>query len=366
MTHYLMNTWYVAAWSSEVVEGEVLSRTLLDEPVALFRRADGAAAAVLDRCPHRFAPLSDGWLDDGRLVCRYHGLGFDGAGACVLNPHGPLLRGLSVTAWPVEEAHHAIWVWFGDPAKADPGLIPDLSYLTAVPATAFSAGMLTGKGNYQLFVDNLMDLSHTDYLHPNTLGGGAVTKTKPAVVDAGDHIEVTWRAENTPPSPLLRKLFPDLPTDTDFVQRVRWYAPGIMKLTAATGAAGGVERDAYVSTNAHITTPETATSSHYFYAATRNFAQEDGELNAIIAKAREEIFVTEDKPMLARVQERMGTAEFWSLHPRMLGIDAAPVAVRRRMDALIRDEAVRGTAAGDVAGREIDGVGANGNMVGAR
>ena len=338
MSAYLMNTWYVAAWSREVSVNEILGRILLDTPVALFRRADGSAAAVLDRCPHRFAPLSRGKLEEGRLICGYHGLGFDGAGACVLNPHGPPLRGLSIPAWPTHEAHHAIWIWFGDPEKADPHLIPDLSYLTNAPATSFSAGMLTGAGHYELFVDNLMDLSHTDYLHPTTLGGGAVTKVKPRVVEADDHIEVTWRADNTPPSPLLRMLFPDLPADTDFWQTVRWFAPGIMKLIAATGAAGGAEVDALMNSNAHIVTPETATSSHYFFAATRNFKVDDGELNALIAAKREEIFVTEDKPMLARVQERMGDEEFWSLNPRMLPIDAAPVAVRRRLKKMIDAE----------------------------
>lgn len=338
MTPYLLNTWYVAAWSSELTDRDILGRTLVGTPVVMFRRADGSAAAILDRCPHRFAPLSDGRLEKGQLICGYHGLGFDGAGVCVSNPHGPPLRSLAIPAWPTHEIHKAIWIWFGDPEKADEKLIPDLSYLTAAPATAFSAGMLTGKGHYELFVDNLMDLSHTDYLHPTTLGGGAVTKVKPDVVEAKDHIEVTWRANGTPPSPLLRKLFPDLPDETDFWQSVRWFAPGVMKLIAATGAAGGADEDALVNVNAHITTPETATSSHYFFAATRNFSVDDGALNDLIAKKREEIFVTEDKPMLARVQERMGEAEFWSLKPRMLPIDAAPVAVRRRMRKLIEAE----------------------------
>lgn len=341
MNAYLLNTWYVAAWADELKDGEILGRTLLDTPVALFRRADGSVAAVLDRCPHRFAPLSDGRLENGRLVCGYHGLGFDGSGKCVSNPHGPPLGGLSIPSWPTHEAHHALWIWFGDARAADPALIPDLSYLSAAPRTAFSAGRLTGKGNYELFVDNLMDLSHTDYLHPATLGGGAVTKVKPKVVEAGDYIEVTWRANNTPPSPLLKKLFPDLPADTDFWQRVRWFAPGIMKLTAATGPAGGAEEAALLNVNAHILTPETRFSSHYFFAATRNFKVEDGALNDLIASKREEIFATEDKPMLARVQERMGENDFWSLKPRMLTIDAAPVAVRRRLKRLIDAEASR-------------------------
>lgn len=339
MNSYLLNTWYVAAWASEIRNGDILSRRLLDIPTVLFRQSNGSVAAILDRCPHRFAPLSDGFLEKGQLICRYHGLGFDGSGACVSNPHGPVLKGLNISAWPTHERHHAIWIWFGDPAKADSTLIPDLSYLSDAPATAFSAGMLTGQGHYELFVDNLMDLSHTDYLHPETLGGGAVTKVKPKVTEAENHIEVTWRAENTQPSPLLRQLFPDLPSDTDFWQTVQWFAPGVMKLIAATSAAGAGEKDALVNANAHITTPETMTSSHYFYAATRNFRVDDAELNVTIARKREEIFVTEDKPMLARVQERMGEAEFWSLKPHMLAIDAAPVAVRRRMKKLIEKEA---------------------------
>ena len=341
MNRYLLDTWYVAAWSSELSPGEVLGRTLLETPVALFRKADGTAAAVLDRCPHRFAPLSAGRVDQGRLLCGYHGLGFDGGGACVLNPHGPTLASLAIPAWPTVEAHHAIWIWFGVANKADPGLIPDLSFLTTAPATAFSAGMLTGKGHYELYVDNLMDLSHTDYLHPDTLGGGAVTKARPKVVETAEHIEVTSFAPDTPPSPLLRKLFPDLPAQTDFWQRVRWVAPGVMKLTAATGAAGGAEGDAMVNTNAHIVTPETATSSHYFFAATRNFHVDDGDLNAVIATKRAEIFATEDGPMLAKVQDRMGDAEFWSLAPKLLAIDAAPVAVRRRMKAMVEAVAER-------------------------
>ena len=69
---------------------------------------------------------------------------------------------------------------------------------------------------------------------------------------------MTWFAPDTPPLPLLRKLFPDLPAQTDFWQRVRWFAPGVMKLTAATGAAGGAEDDGMVNTNAHIVTPKTA------------------------------------------------------------------------------------------------------------
>lgn len=335
---YLRNVWYVAAWSQEVAPGEVLSRTLLGTPIALFRDAEGAPAAVHDQCPHRFAPLSAGEVRDGIVVCRYHGLGFAGSGACALNPHGAILGGMAIPAYPVHEAHRAIWIWMGDKEGADPALIPDLSYLSDAPETAFSCGNIVASGNYEIFVDNIMDLSHTDYLHPTTLGGAGITGTKPEIVETPDYIDVTWFASASRPSPLLAELFADLPPATDLWQRVRWFAPGVMRLTAATVASGGSEDEALANLNAHILTPETPVSAHYFFAATRNYRPDDATLNARIASAREHIFATEDKPMIELVQRRMGDRDFWSMKPLILPVDLAAVRVRRRLAKLIKAE----------------------------
>jgi phenylpropionate dioxygenase-like ring-hydroxylating dioxygenase large terminal subunit len=115
-----------------------LARTLLDLPVVMFRNAEGTASALLDRCPHRFAPLSSGTITDGALVCPYHGLGFAGTGRCVLNPHGPITSSMSARAFPLVETYRALWIWMGDPAQADPAMIPDLSIVDHCPETAFS------------------------------------------------------------------------------------------------------------------------------------------------------------------------------------------------------------------------------------
>jgi phenylpropionate dioxygenase-like ring-hydroxylating dioxygenase large terminal subunit len=53
---YLRNNWYQAAWASELGDGP-LACTLLDEPIVFFRTG-ARIAALQDRCPHRFAPLS--------------------------------------------------------------------------------------------------------------------------------------------------------------------------------------------------------------------------------------------------------------------------------------------------------------------
>ena len=105
---YVRNAWYVAAWSDDVGDGQLVPRTVMNEPIVLYRKADGSPAALHDRCPHRFAPLSMGKIVNGDGVqCPYHGLEFDASGACTLNPHGtknipPRAR---VRSFPAIEKH---------------------------------------------------------------------------------------------------------------------------------------------------------------------------------------------------------------------------------------------------------------------
>ena len=86
---YLRNAWYVAAWSDELAEGKLLGRTILKEPVVVYRMA--AARSPRWRTVARIASPRSAWaqiVDGNRVQCPYHGLEFDSAGACVLNPHG--------------------------------------------------------------------------------------------------------------------------------------------------------------------------------------------------------------------------------------------------------------------------------------
>ena len=126
---YLRNCWYVAGWADELGESPQ-AKTFLDEPVALFRDADGIAHAIAGRCPHRFAPLGHGQVVDGALQCPYHGLRFDGAGACVFNPHeSGVVPRVSVPVYPLAERHNLLWIWMGEADRADEAMIPDFAWL---------------------------------------------------------------------------------------------------------------------------------------------------------------------------------------------------------------------------------------------
>ncbi|WP_242140953.1 aromatic ring-hydroxylating dioxygenase subunit alpha [Sphingomonas sp. TREG-RG-20F-R18-01] len=337
--NYLRNTWYMAAWADELVPGKGLARTLLDEPVFLYREQGGAVHALFDRCPHRFAPLSRGVVEGAEVVCAYHGLGFDGTGACVRNPHGPVVRALDVRSYPVVDAHKAIWIWMGDTQLADPSRITDLSFLSSVAETAFNNGYVNGKGHYQLFVDNILDLSHTDYLHPDTLGGGSISRTRAKVTEREDGvIGIHWHVFDDVPTPIFAKFMAAETARVDSWSEVDWSAPGVMKLVSGAVSTGQPRLGALNVDNVHILTPETAGTTHYFFASTRNFGVDDTELNELIRVTRARIFATEDEPMIAAQQERIGDADFWSLRPALLRTDEGAVKVRRRMDALIAAE----------------------------
>ena len=113
-----------------------------------------------------------------------------------------------------------------------------------------------------------MDLSHVDYLHPDTLGGGTVTQALQEIEETDDYIDVTWRTPDATPPPLLAAIIGDLPERTDAYQRVRWFAPSVMKLIAGVVPAGAGEAEGALNFNAHVMTPETKNTTHYFFAAT--------------------------------------------------------------------------------------------------
>src|SRR6187551_820668 len=179
---YLRNTWYVAGFVDEIDAGRLLSRTLLDTPLVFFRSAHGAVASLADRCPHRFAPLSKGRLCDGgaTLQCPYHGLRFDSTGACVHNPHSKsgIPKAARVDSYAAVERHGLLWWWAGTSTLADESLIPDYREFANAPPDATIRGYLPTDCHYELLVDNILDLTHADYLHAGTLGNGSLTNSQ--------------------------------------------------------------------------------------------------------------------------------------------------------------------------------------------
>ncbi len=336
MEHFLRNRWYQFGFSHELGDA-ALARTIIDVPLVAFRTAAGVSA-LHDMCPHRFAPLSTGRVDQGRIICGYHGLAFDGAGRCALNPHGKITAALRVRAFPVAERHGVLWIWMGDEGGADPILIPDLSFIDETPPTARIHFTIPIQASYRLVTDNLLDLSHADYLHPETLGG-VMTGVRPLVTDTSSGVAVEWEKRDVVPPPRFRERVPASQLANAWT-RAEWQAPAIMVIKTALTPAGRERTREDEVWALHSMTPETARRTHYFVCGTRRDRMDDVEYSARLRTMLQHAFEREDKPMLEDQQTRIGNADPDSLRPTLLPIDAGAALARRKLNRLIAQEQV--------------------------
>lgn len=348
---FLLNAWNVGAFSTEVTATQPLARTLLDLPVVMYREADGNPVVLDDRCAHRFAPLSRGKIVNGALECPYHGLRFGSSGQCVHNPHGDgrVPSGAHVRRYPSIERYGAVWFWPGDPSKADPALLPAFPFVERDHNITHDGYLLT-RANYQLSADNLLDLSHFQFLHPDTLGSDAMAAGEVQSGGVGDTVWIRRTTSDEVLPPFVAQGF-GIPEGTrvDRWMDVRWSPPGLLSIVVGVTPAGMPREAGLISPSAHWLTPETATTTHYFFSF--GLPNDMGDAGrALVRYAVDGLmkpFEHEDLPMLEAQQQRMAGREFWSMQPALLPIDTGAIRARRVMERLLaqesaqREEAIR-------------------------
>lgn len=338
---FLYNAWYCAGWSADL-DASPKGIKVLDMDVVLYRRADGEPVALSGICPHRFAPLSLGHVDGDNLICGYHGLRFDTTGNCVFNPHGKgvIPPGTGLRKYPVADRNGAIWIWTGDPDRADPAAILDFDFVADQESWSGFTGYLHIKANYQLVVDNLLDLTHAAYLHPTTVGVGDEAaigrkrKSKFGIVDGT--IVSDYQIADSPPTPLFA-LWSDRKRG-DIRSPISLHLPSNLILDLAMADCGEAPESGSRMPSAHFLVPETETSTHYFYALSRNDRLNDDLLSEKMAAIVRRAFVDEDEPMIRAVERIMDGRDFFSMRPVILETDASGIMARRMLAKLIREE----------------------------
>jgi vanillate O-demethylase monooxygenase subunit len=290
---YLRNAWYVAGFADEIADHRPLARRLLDQPVVFLRKPDGEVAA------------------------------------------GSMSKGRRISAYPVIDRHGLLWWWPGDPSLADPSLIPDYSCMQQAHPDGSFRGYLPTRCHYELLVDNILDLTHADYLHEGTLGNGSLTRAKAHVTDLGERcLNIAWisSGERAPPAFDAHLRCPGQPSDQ--WTEVTWTAPGNMLLHVGATLQGEPRSEGVDVVTLHLATPETSSMTHYWFWAMRNFALSPQE-NTHIRGFVEYAFSQQDKPMLEAQQRNLDGADFWSMKPLLLPTDAAAVKARRKLAALM-------------------------------
>ncbi|HTQ05170.1 MAG TPA: aromatic ring-hydroxylating dioxygenase subunit alpha [Polyangiaceae bacterium] len=194
----LARAWYVACESRELRK-KPLPVELLGTPYVLFRDASGRAAALLDRCPHRNAPLSLGRVAaSGRLECAYHGWQFEGSGRCALVPGlgASDTRERRAPACAVREAHGLVWVWpeLDDAPTREPFALPELA-----PGYARVVRMVEAPATLHATLENALDVPHTAFLHRGLFrGAGERHEIRATVRRSRDRVEVEYAGEPRP------------------------------------------------------------------------------------------------------------------------------------------------------------------------
>ncbi|HHK4245104.1 TPA: Rieske 2Fe-2S domain-containing protein [Pseudomonas aeruginosa] len=338
-TRYLMNAWYVAALSTEVEDQALFSRTLLDTRVLMYRKHDGTAVAMQDRCPHRFVPLSMGKREGDDVVCSYHGLKFDCTGQCNRNPHGNghIPQAAKVKAYPLLERYGFLWIWMGnDPANES--LLPDFSPLLEGHPHGVGYTYMRRECNYELITDNVMDLSHVDHLHGETITTrGQLSPQVPKLVEGERLVSARWEWKQIPPMLIFADFLPESAGEARHFVQVTYTAPANIQLSVgATQGNGNLDLTNCIGQyDMHTSTPETLNSTHYFFGTRRNHLTDDAEYNRLKTEAMHHAFDTEDGPMLDAQHQAMATTDLFSLNPVLMSSDVAPVKVRRLLKNLI-------------------------------
>jgi phenylpropionate dioxygenase-like ring-hydroxylating dioxygenase large terminal subunit len=340
----LRNQWYCAAFGHELTD-QPLARTLLNEPIVLYRKADGAPVAFEDRCCHRRAPLSRGKVEGDNLRCGYHGLLYDPSGAAIWAPgQDKLPPGARVRAYPIVQKHGWVWIWMGDPALADPATAPAYDKFDD-PKWASYCELMPVKANYFLVVDNLLDLSHLAFLHAKTIGSPEDTNPNLTWERGPDWVKGVRIARGLSAS--ARNLMEGLDFPFDRTQIMLFEPPSHVTIDILTNEFGKAYGDPSSRLNRRIViydfmTPETDTSCHYFWAISRDYLIDDVKQTELGLRATSTAF-HEDKHML-EAEQRVIDLDSSGSQIDIVG-DTGGLQARRIVERLLTEERLTSAAA---------------------
>lgn len=202
----LAKHWYPIAYSDEVAD-KPLARTLLDQPLILYRTTGRQVVVARDLCIHRGVPLHLGWQEGDELVCAYHGFRYGADGRCTkvpAQPDLPVPRKLCLETYAAVERGGLIWTCLA-PDLAQAATIPawpeleDPAYLMLhdpPPEWEVTAGRQ---------LENFIDVGHFSWIHTGTFGNRETPEVAPYEVvrtPHGFHVEYPYLAANRSASAL--------------------------------------------------------------------------------------------------------------------------------------------------------------------
>jgi vanillate O-demethylase monooxygenase subunit len=239
------------------------------------------------------------------IMCNYHGWVMDADGRCVHVPHqDSVAKSICITSYTAIERWGLIWIWIGDPDKVDDSLIPAMPWAEDANQSAVHIRFYV-EANYQLMADNLLDVSHSDFLHTSSFGSRAGQKGETDEVKA--EIE-TWTENGTVygvrtlPDVMLAPMamaWGGFTKRATRIHRHTWTPPNNINIELIMEN----EENKVTIHHDHIMTPETENSCHYFMIWTRDFSVDGGyPSDADVRREQTSVIEAEDIPMVEAQQ----------------------------------------------------------------
>lgn len=276
-TPLILNEWYVAAFKDEVGR-ELLARKILNKRVVMYRTLDGAPVALEDRCAHRSFPLSKSHLEGDSIICGYHGFKYSCTGDLVEIPsQSKCPHGIGIRNYKLAETGPLVWIWLGDQSLADESKIPHLPWLED-SNWACTSGYFFHPGNYVSMHENLMDLTHLTFLHAATIGTPDYASAPYKTELKDGHYKLIREVVPTTLSPVWGQTTGLAGKDTAArIATSEFLSPGLHQVSVKfyDSALDEETRENYKIHTAHILTPETNNTMHYFIVHGRDFALND-------------------------------------------------------------------------------------------
>jgi len=333
--------WYVAALANEITRG-VLPRQILDDHILFYRTEDGTPVALADRCPHRGVPLSMGTVQGDSIRCAYHGFEFGQTGACRHIPsQSTIVPQLRVRSYPLIEIGPYVWIWMGDPARADETLLPDQFELgLARPGFKITPlFVMEMRCNFQLLHENLLDTSHITFLHPGLIDSGSMADTSFKTSFGGGRVRIS-RDLIESPNPVMARTFHLTPGKP--VRRILTtdaIPPQMSLISNVFTDPENPDAPPHILLNPQAITPTGRNRVFNFMVVSSSY--QDDQPDDVVPHLQK--LLDQDRVVLEAVQKRYDE-QGWDLPEVSVKADAAALNFRRYMANMVQAERAGGGA----------------------
>jgi phenylpropionate dioxygenase-like ring-hydroxylating dioxygenase large terminal subunit len=337
MASYPRNAWYPLTWSRDVGR-ELIHRRVLGEDIVVYRMENGDVAALEDACPHKLVPLSKGTLRGDAIECGYHGLTFNCEGRCTIAPGQPRTPAVRVRAFPVRQHLGLVWIWMGDPQRADDHPLVQIPQYDDPAYSLIEGDALPLAANYLSLADNLCDPTHVAFVHKTTLSNSSYQAVPTQHKQEGNTV-TTWRwIIDAPIIPLFDGIR-DFGGNVDRWHYYIYHAPCVAIVDfgtakTGTGAPDGNREGAIQMFACHFITPVDEHNCIQHWLMLKNMPA-DPQLDQRLEEM-ERFVLDEDKVLLEAAEANERKRPGWT--PLRIASDASSVKMRKIVSDMIATE----------------------------